>query len=247
MVDPDDVRRAVKRETALISIMHANNEVGTIQPLSDIAAIAQHFGVALHTDAAQTVGKIPVVVDSLGTDLLSVAGHKLYGPKGVGALFIRKGARLTPLLHGAGHEAGRRAGTENVLEIVGLGAACVLARKWIGDEGVVGLRDEFWHAIQSRFGDCVRLNGHPTNRLPNTLSVSFGGQVGTVLLSKMPSVAASTGSACHAGLTHMSPVLAAMNTPPELGLGTIRFSLGRATTRHELEEVADLLARAGDA
>jgi cysteine desulfurase len=242
-VNPDDVRRAIKPETALISIMHANNEVGTIQPISDIGAIAKEHGVPFHTDAAQTVGKISADVNALGVDLLSVAGHKLYGPKGVGALFIRKGTKLAPLLHGAGHEGGRRAGTENVLEIVGLGAASELARDWINDERVALLRDEFWQAIQARLGDRVTFNGHPAERLPNTLSVSFRGYTGTELLSKMPDVAASTGSACHADRNHISPVLAAMGTPPEFASGTIRFSLGRTTRSEELDSVAEVLAR----
>lgn len=241
VVDPDDVRRAIRPETILVSIIHANNEVGTIQPIEDIARIARERGVLSHTDAAQSVGKIPVDVESLGVDLLSVAGHKLYGPKGVGALFVREGVALEPLLHGAGHEAGRRAGTENVASIVGLGAACEVAQRWIGDTRVVRLRDDFWRKLCDRFGNRVVLSGHPERRLPNTLNVSFRGSIGSEILSKLPHVAASTGSACHAGETHISPVLAAMCTPPDIAVGAIRFSLGRTTTQEEIDRVvADL-------
>lgn len=243
-VDPDDVRRAIRPDTALITIMHANNEVGTIQPITEIAALARDHGVLCHTDAAQTVGKIPVDVESLGVDLLSVAGHKLYGPKGVGALFIREGLTLEPLLHGAGHEAGRRAGTENVAGIVGLGAACDLAQRWIEDATVVGLRDEFWRKLQARFGDRVVLNGHPEYRLPNTLNVSFRGTLGSEILGATPTVAASTGSACHAGSMHISPVLAAMEVPEDLAFGAVRFSLGRVTALGEIEAVIEMLAAA---
>jgi cysteine desulfurase len=243
LVDPDDVRRAIRPATALITIMHANNEVGTIQPIGEIAAIARDHGVLCHTDAAQTVGKIPVDVESLGVDLLTVAGHKLYGPKGVGALFMREGLDIEPLLHGAGHEAGRRAGTENVLEIVGLGAACELAQRWIDDTHLPTLRDEFWRTLQARFGDQVVLNGHPERRLPNTLNVGFRGETGGEILAAMPGVAASTGSACHAGSMHVSPVLAAMGVPDDVAHGAVRFSLGRETTPAEMEAVVQLLCQ----
>lgn len=238
-IDPDDVRRAIRPSTVLISIMHANNEVGTIQPIEDIARIARECGVLLHTDAAQSVGKIPVDVESLGVDLLSVAGHKLYGPKGVGALFVREGVTLEPLLHGAGHEAGRRAGTENVASIIGLGAACQEAHDWVDHPQIVRLRDYFWQQLRERFGNQVVLNGHPERRLPNTLNVSLRGINGGEILSKLPNVAASTGSACHAGETHLSPVLAAMSVPAEVGLGAIRFSLGRTTTQEEIDSVVE--------
>ena len=234
LVDPDDVRRTIHAGTVLVSVMHAHNEVGTIQPIEEIAEIARARGVLCHTDAAQSVGKIEVDVESLGVDLLTVAGHKLYGPKGVGALFIREGAELEPLLHGAGHEAGRRAGTDNVLEIVGLGAACDLARQWIDPPQILQLRDYFWRELQQRFGDSVVLNGHPERRLPNTLNVSFKGQIGSEILARMPQIAASTGSACHAGSTSISPVLAAMGVLPEVGTGSVRFSLGRTTTVEEI-------------
>jgi cysteine desulfurase len=221
--------------------MHANNEVGTLQPISEIARIAREHGLLFHTDAAQSVGKIPTPVDELGVDLLSLAGHKLYAPKGVGALYVRKGVRLEPLIHGAGHESGRRAGTENILLDVALGAACELAQSWVGAESIRQLRDLFWQLLQARFGERVVLNGHPTDRLPNTLNVSFVGRIGSTILSSLESVAASTGSACHSGSVELSPVLKAMNVSPEVGLGAVRFSLGRATTREEIEEVVSRL------
>lgn len=242
LVDPDDVQRAIRPSTALVSIMHANNEVGTIQPLMEIASIAHEHGALVHTDAAQTVGKIDVDVESMGVDFLTVAGHKLYGPKGVGALYIREGIELEPLLHGASHEAGRRAGTENILGIVGLGAACELAHAWIDEGSIASLRDDFWGSLQAAFGDDqVVLNGHPTRRLPNTLNVGFRGRIGGEILAAMPTVAASTGSACHAGSMHVSPVLAAMGVPHEVALGAVRFSLGRNTTREEIASVVDSL------
>jgi cysteine desulfurase len=238
-VNPDDVANAIRSHTALISIMHANNEVGTIQPIEEIAQIAREHGVLCHTDAAQTVGKIATDVELLGVNLLTVAGHKFYGPKGVGALFVREGSTLEPLLHGAGHEAGRRAGTENILEIVGLGAACELAQEWINDQSVRALRDELWRRLQEEFSDGVVLNGHPEQRLPNTLNVSFLGHHGHEILARLPNLAASTGSACHAGNLHISPVLTAMGVPCDIGLGAVRFSLGRNTLRDEIETVVD--------
>jgi cysteine desulfurase len=244
MIDPGDVRRAIRSSTALISVMHANNEVGTIQPIGDLSSISRQHGVLLHTDAAQTVGKIEVDVDSLGVDLLTVAGHKLYAPKGVGALYVREGVELEPLFHGAGHEAGRRASTENVLGIVGLGKACEIAQQWIASPQVAHLRNELWRHLQDRFGERVVLNGHPTQRLPNTLNVSFLGQVGSELLGKMRNIAASTGSACHAGSVEISPVLRAMGADEKTGLGAIRFSLGRTSTANEIDVVTRLVAAA---
>jgi len=240
-VDPDDVRRAVEPGTILITVMHANNEVGTIQPIAEISAIARHAGVLFHTDAAQSVGKIPTNVDELGVDLLSVAGHKLYAPKGIGALYIRGETTIGPFIHGAGHERGRRAGTENVLLAVALGAACGIARRWIGMPRVQTLRNRFWEKLQENFGEAVTLNGHPTERLPNTLNVNFVGRIGTEILANLPEVAASTGSACHSGSVTLSSVLSAMGVPPEEGMGAIRFSLGRSTAWEELEEVLNSL------
>lgn len=242
-VDPADIGRAITARTILVTVMHANNEVGTLQPIREVAAIARSRGVLVHTDAAQSVGKVPVNVDELGVDLLSVAGHKLYAPKGVGALYIRKGVRLEPLIHGADHECGRRAGTENVLLDVGLGAACALAADWIGRSALQQLRDRFWQLLRQSFDERVVLNGHPVERLPNTLNVSFIGAVGAEILAQMTNVAASTGSACHSGEVKLSPVLKAMNVPPDVGLGAIRFSLGHATTRAEIERVVSQLER----
>jgi len=242
-VDAEDVRRALTPRTILISVMHANNEVGTLQPVSEIARIAREHGILCHTDAAQSAGKVPVRVDELGVDLLSLAGHKLYAPKGVGVLYVRKGTCLEPLIHGAGHESGRRAGTENILLDVALGTACELAQAWLGMESIRQLRDLFWELLQTRFGKHVVLNGHPTERLPNTLNVSFVGKIGSTILSSLDGVAASTGSACHSGSVELSPVLKAMKVPPETGMGAIRFSLGRTTTRDEIEQVVSRLCQ----
>ena len=243
-VDPGDVQKALTPRTILISVMHANNEVGTVQPICDISRIAREHGVLLHTDAAQSVGKIPTRVEQLGVDLLSVAGHKLYAPKGIGALYVRKGVRLEPLIHGAGHESGRRAGTENILLDVALGAACALGETWLGMQSVRQLRDLFWNLLQDRFGNRVVLNGHPDERLPNTLNVSFVNKAGTEILDRIEGIAASTGSACHSGSVELSPVLKAMNIPPEIGMGAIRFSLGRTTTRDEIETTVSQLTDA---
>ena len=236
-VDPDDLRRAIGPRTILASIMHANNEVGTIQPIEACARVARERGVLFHTDAAQSVGKIPTDVGQLGVDLLSVAGHKLYAPKGVGALYVRRGIGLEPLIHGAGHEGGRRAGTESALLTAGLGEACALAKDLSSMTGVRALRDTLWDGLQKTFGEAVVLNGHPEHRLPNTLNASFVGMVGAEILERLDGVAASTGSACHAGHVELSPVLAAMGISPEVGMGAIRFSLGRGTTADEIESV----------
>jgi cysteine desulfurase len=244
LVDPDDVRRAISSRTILISIMHANNEVGTVQPVAEIGRTARQRGVLFHTDAAQSVGKIAADVRALGVDLLTVAGHKLYAPKGVGALYVRRGTPIEPLIHGAGHERGRRAGTESALLAVGLGKACEVARDLGAMEGARFLRDRFWQRLQATFGDRVVLNGHPDRRLPNTLNVSFVGQDGADVLAGIDGVAASTGSACHTGHVELSPVLKAMGVAPEVGMGAIRFSLGRRTTQDEIDAVADRLASA---
>ncbi len=243
-VDPDEVRRAITPRTILITVMHANNETGAIMPIAEIGAVAREAGVLFHSDAAQSVGKIPARVDELGVDLLSVAGHKLYAPKGIGALFIREGTTIEPFIHGAGHEGGRRAGTENVLLSVALGAACETASGAIDAPQVRALRDLFWQGLQEAFADGVTLNGHPTERLPNTLNVNFVGRTGAQILSRLPEVAASTGSACHAGSVTLSPVLAAMGVALEEGMGAIRFSLGRATKREEIDKVLRLLKSA---
>lgn len=243
LVDPEAVRAAITPRTILVTIMHANNEVGTVQPIAEISRIAHQRGVLVHTDAAQSVGKIPVNVEELGVDLLSIAGHKLYAPKGVGALYVRRGVVLESLIHGGGHEGGRRAGTESVLMAAALGAACSLAATH-DYYGVAHLRDRLWAGLKTAFGDHVVLNGHPTRRLPNTLNVSFVGVVGADILALLPNVAASTGSACHSGQIKLSPVLAAMGVSERVGMGAIRFSLGRGTTESEIDAVIDGLRRA---
>jgi cysteine desulfurase len=243
LVDPETLRHAITPRTILVSIMHANNEVGTLEPIEDLSQIARERGVLFHTDAAQSVGKLPTDVNRLGVDFLSIAGHKLYAPKGVGALFVRRGLQIEPLIHGAGHEGGRRAGTESALLAVGLGAACELARDLAPMEGVRALRDRFLQALEIRFGEAVRLNGHPEKRLPNTLNVSFVGRNGAEILAELDGVAASTGSACHAGRIELSPVLEAMRVAPVIGMGAVRFSLGRATTHEEIDTVIDRLTR----
>lgn len=241
LVDPAHVQRAIEPETVLISIMLANNEVGTIQPIEEIAAIARTHGVLIHTDAAQAVGKIPVDVESMGVDLLSLAGHKLYAPQGIGALYVREGVELTQFMHGAAHEGGRRAGTENILEVAALGVACQEAADWIDDANIETLRDYFWERLGNELGECVKLNGHHTQRLPNTLNVSFEGIAGFDLLRQLPFLAASTGSACHAGKQHLSPVLTAMGMTAERCLGAVRFSLGRSTSRQEIDLVVSAI------
>ena len=240
-VDPDGLHKAFTPGTILVSMMHANNEVGTIQPIAECVRIAHEHGVLFHTDAAQSVGKIPTGVNDLGVDLLSLAGHKLYASKGVGALFVRRGVSLEPLIHGAGHESGRRAGTESALLAVGLGEACKLARDLTPMDPVRILRDHFWQMLREQFGNRVALNGHSTHRLPNTLNVSFVGRIGAEILERLEGVAASTGSACHSGCLELSPVLEAMGVAPEVGMGAVRFSLGRETTRNEIDAVAERL------
>jgi cysteine desulfurase len=244
MVHPDDVERAVTNETALITIMHANNEVGTIEPIEEIGEIAKEHNVAFHTDAAQSCGKIAVDVNKLHVDLLSIAGHKLYASKGIGALYIRGDRRLNSLIHGAGHESGRRAGTENVPYIVGIGEACEIARRSLSEYGTrtKRLRDRFHNALFKGLGEeNIQLNGHPEKRLPNTLNVSIRGLIGETLLTHTPEIAASTGSACHAGSTEPSAVLLAMGLDQELALGALRISLGRYTTDDQVARASKLI------
>ena len=236
LVDPQQVEDAITSETLLVTIMHANNEVGSIQPIAEIAEIAHRYGALLHSDCAQSVGKIPVRMDDLGVDLLSIAGHKLYAPKGIGVLYIRPGVQLEKLMHGANHEQNRRAGTENVIEMVGLGEACELiernltyyARK-MGE-----MRDRLETGLLDSGAD-VRVNGHPEQRLPNTSSVSFRGLEADRVLANLASVAASAGAACHSDRVEISHVLTAMNVPTEYAMGTLRFSVGRFTTGEEID------------
>lgn len=245
LVDPDAVRKALKRGTTLVSIMHSNNEVGTLQPIREIAALTRQRGVLLHTDAAQSLGKVPVDVNELGVDLLTLAGHKLYAPKGVGVLYVRRGVRLEPLLHGAGHESGRRAGTENVPYLAALGSACELARQGLPEatRNLQMLRDRLWQRLQAGLGERIVLNGHPQKRLPNTLNAGFLGHVGAELLEKVPEIAASTGSACHEGKIEQSPVLCAMGVPPKIGQGALRLTVGRFTTEEQVDRAAEVLIR----
>jgi cysteine desulfurase len=245
-VDVDAVAQALRERTTLVSVMHANNEVGTLQPIRQIAALAHEHGALVHTDAAQSVGKISVDVDALGVDFLSVAGHKVYAPKGVGALYARRGVKLEPLIHGAGHEQGRRAGTENVPYVVALGTACALARQTLPETTarLRWLRDRLWDKLQVGLGERVVLNGHPEERLPNTLNANFVGWIGAELLEALPGIAASTGSACHEGSVTQSPVLCAMGVPPHLGQGALRLSVGRFTTEDEIDRAADMIVAA---
>jgi cysteine desulfurase len=239
LVDPADVARAIRPGTILVSVMHANNEVGTIQPIAEIAAVARDRGVRVHTDAAQTVGKIRVRVDELGVDYLSVAGHKMYAPKGVGALYIRPGTEPPRLLDGAGHEGGRRAGTENVLGIVGLGAAAAIAaeRLPLESERCRAMRDRLFVRLSETLD--IRLNGHPERRLPNTLSVAMVGVDAHRLLAEVGrEVAASAGAACHSDGRVRSAVLEAMGVPADLAAGTVRFSTGRTTTPDDVDRAA---------
>jgi cysteine desulfurase len=248
LVDPGDLERAIGPGTLLVTVMHANNEVGTMQPVAALAQIAHRHGALMHTDAAQSVGKVPVRVDSLGVDLLTVAGHKLYAPKGIGALFVREGVRLVPLLHGAGHEGGLRPGTENVLQIVGLGKACEVAGRDLArnQEHFRAMRDRLHAGLVAALGDeAVCLNGHPELRLPNTLSLSFRGVEANALLSAIgDEVAVSAGAACHAGGVDLSAVLRAMKVPVEWAMGTLRFSVGRDTTAGDIDRTVTIVAEA---
>jgi len=240
------VEAAIKPHTVLITIMHANNEVGTIQPIAEIARIAKAHGILLHTDAAQSVGKIPTEVDTLGVDLLSVAGHKVYAPKGVGALYIRDGVKLTNLMHGAGQESGRRPGTENVLEVVGLGKACEIAQRDLDTnmKHMQHMRDRLHEGIKDECAP-VRLNGHPQKRLPNTLSISFEGlEANHILDSVSPRVAAAAGAACHSDRVEVSRVLKAMGVPLDWAKGTLRLTTGRRTTEADIDKAVEVICEA---
>jgi len=248
LVDPLHLEGALDDHTILVTVMHANNEVGTMQPIAELARMAKACGALFHTDAAQSVGKVPVRVDDLGVDLLSVAGHKLYAPKGVGALFIRTGTHLAKTTHGADHESGRRPGTENVLEIVGLGKAAEIAVRDLeaASAHLAAMRDRLHEKICGVVGEeNVRLNGHPDARLPNTLSLSFRGVEANTLLAEVADrVAASAGAACHAEGVEISAVLEAMKVPMEWAMGTVRLSTGRGTTGEDVDRAASVLAEA---
>ena len=245
LIDLAALERAIGERTVLVSVMHANNEVGTVQPIGEIVRMARGRGILVHTDAAQSVGKIPVDVSDLGVDLLTVAGHKLYAPKGVGALFIREGVLLAPFMHGAGHESGRRAGTENVIGIAGLGKACEIVRRDLEADGarMRRTRDRLQEGLLRAVAD-VRVNGHPEKRLPNTLSVSFRGIDAGMLLGAMGGLAASAGAACHGASVEVSKTLRAMGVPQEWARGTIRLSTGRYTAEGEVDKAVEIIASA---
>jgi cysteine desulfurase len=244
LVDPADVKKAITAKTILISVMHANNEVGTIEPVEEIGEIARKAGAYFHTDAVQTVGHIPVNVDKLKVDLLSISGHKFYGPKGVGALYVRKGTKLVPLVHGGEHEKRRRAGTENVPAIVGLGKAVELAGQEMGREveRLTNLRDKLIRGLVGKI-DSVHLNGHPTRRLPNNVNISIDFVEGESILLNLDleGICASTGSACSSASLEPSHVLLALGLSPEQAHGSLRFTLGRDNTQADVERVLEVL------
>lgn len=240
-----DAERAIDGRTALVTVMHSNNETGVLQPIHELATLARGRAALFHCDAAQSVGKVPIDVAALAIDLLSIAGHKLYAPKGVGALFVKRGVALIPLVVGAGHERGLRPGTENVASIVGLGVACELARRSLEAESarVRDLRDELWARLSSAVPG-LALNGHATLRLPNTLNVRFPGVSGERLLALAPEIAASTGSACHEGHEQASAVIVAMGVAETEAIGSVRLTLGRGTTKDDVMRGSHSLVRA---
>ncbi|HEY8210819.1 MAG TPA: cysteine desulfurase family protein [Myxococcaceae bacterium] len=243
-VDPARLLQAVRDDTALVTLIHAQNETGALQPVQEVGEALRARGVPFHVDASQSAGKVPLSVRALACDALSLAGHKLYAPKGVGALWVRKGLSLHPLLHGAPYEGGRRGGTANVPHAVALGAACELSVAWLGSDGPElqwAMRDRLQEALEAATG--ASLNGPEDARLPNTLNVSFPGVIGNELLEAAPEIAASTGSACHAGTHEPSGVLLAMGRAPEDALGAVRLSLGRSTTEEEMYVAAAALER----
>ncbi len=241
---PERVRECLGQETALVTIMHANSETGTLQPIAEIAGLAHSAGALVHTDAAQSCGKIRVSTRHEKVDLLSIAGHKLYAPQGVGVLFVRAGTAIKPLVIGAGHEHGLRPGTENVASIVGLGQACEVARRSLVEEGerLGRLRDRLWGLLREAIPG-IALNGYPAERLPNTLNVRFPGVAGNTLLAACPAIAASTGSACHESGDSASEVILAMGIPESEALGSVRLSLGRFNTRQEIDIAATELIK----
>jgi cysteine desulfurase len=241
-----DVEKAIRPDTILITLMHANNEVGSIQPIEEVTALARLRGIVVHTDAAQSVGKIPTDVQNLGIDLLTIAGHKLYAPKGIGALYIRNGLSLERLMEGANQEGGRRPGTENVLEIVGLGKACEIARRDLSKNHshMKNMRDKLEGSLLKHVPQ-LRVNGHTVKRLPNTLSIGVHGVDASVLLAEIEQqLAISAGAACHSGKVRISHVLQAMRVPEEWALGTLRLSTGRMTTEVEIDQAVSILVQA---
>jgi cysteine desulfurase len=246
VIDANAVREAIRADTKLVSIMHANNEIGTIQPIREIVKFCRERHVLVHTDAAQTVGKIAIDVEKLEVDLLTIAGHKLYAPKGVGALFLRRGVPLKPLMHGAGHEGGLRPGTENTPAIVGLGKAALIARKAMSESTVklAQLRDRLIQRLREEIGSELTMNGEKSPRLPNTVSVNFPNVAGGELLAHVPEIMASTGSACHSGTTKPSATLQAIRLDPDIARGTVRLSVGWYTSEEDIDRAASLLVGA---
>ncbi|MGE6756849.1 cysteine desulfurase family protein [Corallococcus interemptor] len=240
-----EAREALGRDTTLVTVMHSNNETGVLQPIAALARMAHGVGALMHTDAAQSLGKVPVNVRELGVDLLSVAGHKLYAPKGAGALYVKRGTKLAPFALGASHERGMRPGTENVASLVGLGAACEAVGRDLDAAAsrMKGLRDLLWEQLANNIPG-LALNGHRELRLPNTLNVRFPGVSGPAVLDAAPGVAASTGSACHAGHETASAVILAMGVPASEALGSVRLTLGRTTTPEEVRHAAAALVQA---
>ncbi|MBM2825223.1 MAG: NifS2 [Dehalococcoidales bacterium] len=249
MVDPDDVKKAITSKTILISVMHANNEIGTVQPIAEIGKVAREAGVYFHTDAVQTVGHIPVDVNKLGVDLLSLSAHKLYGPKGVGVLYIRKGTRLVSFMHGGEQEKGRRASTENVPGIVGLGKAAELIQPEMAEEAqrLTHLRDQLISGLLTKIGH-IRLNGHPVKRLPNNVNISIEFIEGeaTCLNLDLEGICVSTGSACTSSSSEPSHILTAIGVPPEQAHGSLRFTMGKWTTEDDIIRVLEVLSRIVD-
>lgn len=246
-VDPARIAAAITQDTVLVSVMHANNETGVVQPIAEIADVCRANGVLLHTDAAQSAGKIPLDVDDLGVDLLTVVGHKMYAPKGIAALYVRTGTALHPLIGGGGQEHGLRAGTENVPHAVALGAAAQIAAQSLTDgedARLTALRDQLAERLTDLIPGRVHIHGHPTQRLPNTLNLHLDGTVGHELLAATPDIAASTGSACHSGNHTPSTVLTAMGLAHDAAIATLRLSLGRWTTPADIEDAATFLATA---
>lgn len=247
MVHPEYVAREIREDTILISIMHANNEVGTLQPLEEISLLAKECGITFHTDASQSVGKIPTEVHQLGVDLLTLAGHKCYAPKGIGALYVKKGIHLEKLIHGAGQENGLRPGTENVSHIVGLGKACLLAQKELKNNNLhlFSLKKRLYDGLSSRLGGIMRLNGHPQKSLPNTLSIFFEKSKAHALVELLKEdVLLSVGSACHSHGGITSPVLQAIGIQTEMAENTVRISLGKYTTLEEIDYAIQKIVRA---
>lgn len=246
-VNPKDVENAIRPDTALITIMHANNEVGTIQPIREIAAIARKHIITFHTDASQSVGKIDTDVQTLGVDLLTIAGHKLYAPKGIGALYIKQGTKIENLMYGAGQEKGIRPGTENVIQIVGLGKACEIAKRdlSINCQNLLAMRDKLWSGLKNNLGTRVKLNNNLDHSLPNTLSIAFQNTEAHLLASLISNdLLISTGSACHSGNTEISSVLKAMNLDLMTATGTVRISLGKNTSGQEIDSAIEILSNA---